>query len=63
MGNIKRREKTTVEGGDVFNFHHLSDTYKFLKACNAQLERQLRGLGLRQIHKEETTYPYLCLAK
>ena len=43
--------------------HHLSDSYKFSEACNVQPKQQLQGLGLRQLQKEERTYPCLYLAK
>jgi hypothetical protein len=46
-----------------FIHHHLSDSYKFSGACNVQPEQQSQGLGLRQLHIQEMTYPSLCLAK
>ena len=41
----------------------LKEMNKFSEACNAQPKRQLQGLGLPQLHKEEATYPSLYLAK
>ena len=46
-----------------FILRHRSDSYKFSEACNAQPKQQLQELGLRQLHKEETTYPSPYLAE
>jgi hypothetical protein len=48
---------------DNFILHHPFDSYKTSEVCTAQPKQQEQGLGLRQLHKEETTYPSPYLAE